>query len=446
MEKDMTKGNPMKTIVVFFIPMFIGNLFQQVYNVVDSIVVGRFVGNEAFAAVGSCFLIMSFMTSILIGLSIGAGTYFSQLFGGRQYDRLKKSISTAFIFIMLVSFFMTILSLYFIDDILILFKMPKEIIGYAKDYLIYIFIGLFFTGLYNISAYLLRSIGDSKSPLYFLIVSSIINIVLDLVFVIKFDMAVKGVGLATLIAQGVAGIASFFYTIKHIDFLKFEKKDLVFDRFEFKNILNYSLLTALQQSISSFGMMMVQGLVNTFGTNVIAAFAACSKVDEFANRPLQDLSSAFSTYVAQNKGANKYDRIREGFKDTVIVLSIISLTITGLVFLFAPNLISIFVKKESIEIIDIGSRYLRRISIFYILLGFIVMFYGFFRGIGEIKLSIFMTLISQGLRVGIAYLLAKLGFGFNSVGLAVIVGWAISDLIGILFYKKVMAEDRYILN
>lgn len=440
MEKDMTKGNPMKTILVFFIPMFIGNLFQQIYNVVDSIVVGRFVGNKAFAAVGSCFLIMSFTTSILIGLSIGAGTYFSQLFGGKEYKRLKKSISTAFIFIMLTSLILSITTVYFIDDILILFKMPKEIINYAKDYLIYIFIGLFFTGLYNISAYLLRSIGDSKSPLYFLIISSIINIVLDLLFVIKFKLGVSGVGIATLIAQIVAGISSFIYTVKHLKFLEFNKEDIVFDKFEFKNILNYSVLTALQQSISSFGMMMVQGLVNTFGTSVIAAFAACSKVDEFANRPLQDLSNAFSTYVAQNKGAKKYDRIQEGFKDIVKVLSIISLIITGLVFIFAPNLISVFVKKESIEIIAIGTKYLRLVSVFYILLGFIVMFYGFFRGIGEIKLSIFMTVISQGLRISISYILAKFGLGFNSVGIAVIVGWGISDIIGMVFYRKIMLE------
>lgn len=445
MEKDMTQGNPMKTILVFFIPMFIGNLFQQIYNVVDSIVVGRFVGNEAFAAVGSCFLIMSFMTSILIGLSIGSGTYFSQLFGGKKYERLKKSIVTAFIFIMLVSFIMSITTVYFIDDILVLFRLPNEIINYAKDYLIYIFTGLTFTGLYNISAYLLRSLGDSKTPLYFLMLSSVINIVLDLVFVINFDMGVKGVGLATLIAQIVAGVASFAYTIKRIKFLNFSREDFVFDRIEFKNILNYSLLTALQQSISSFGMMMVQGLVNTFGTSVIAAFAACSKVDEFANRPLQDLSNAYSTFVAQNKGANKYDRIRQGFKDTAKLLSIISLSITLIVFAFAPKLITIFVKKDSLEIIEIGTNYLRLVSVFYILLGFVVMYYGFFRGLGEIKFSIILTIVSQVIRVTLAYTLASLGLGLSAVALAVIIGWLITDIIGRIFYKKSM-DPSYILK
>ncbi|MEG0250654.1 MAG: MATE family efflux transporter [Peptostreptococcus sp.] len=446
MKGDMTKGNPMSLIIKFFIPMFIGNLFQQLYNVVDSVVVGRFVGNEAFAAVGSCFLIMSFISSILIGLSIGVGTLFSQLFGAKEYDQLKKTISTSFIFIMAISLILSIFTVIFLDEILILFKLPVEILPYAKDYLLYIFIGLFFTGLYNICAYLLRSIGDSKSPLYFLMISSVINIVLDLLFVIKFNMATMGVGLATLIAQAVAGIFALVYTVKKMEFLEFRRKDLVFDRSCFKEVLNYSVLTAIQQSISSFGMMLVQGLVNTFGTMTIAAFAACSKVDEFANRPLQDLSNAFSTYTAQNKGAKDDERIKEGFKDVVKLIGIISIIITSLAFIFAPDLIAIFVKRESVEIIDIGVRYLRFVSIFYVLLGFIVMFYGFFRGLGEIKLSVILTIMSQAVRVLLAYGLASVGFGFSSIGIAVVVGWSISDVLGVFLYKKVMNKNEELLG
>lgn len=438
MKGDMTCGNPMSLIIKFFIPMFIGNLFQQLYNVVDSVVVGRFVGNEAFAAVGSCFLIMSFITSILIGLSIGVGTLFSQLFGAREYDKLKKTISTSFIFIMTISLLLSVFTVLFLDEILVLFRLPAEIIPYAKDYLLYIFIGLFFAGLYNICAYLLRSIGDSKSPLYFLAISSVVNIVLDLLFVIKFNMGTMGVGFATLISQIIAGVFALVYTIKKIEFLEFTKEDLVFDRSVFKEVLSYSVLTAVQQSISSFGMMLVQGLVNTFGTMTIAAFAACSKVDEFANRPLQDLSNAFSTYTAQNKGAGDDDRIKEGFKDILKLIGIISVIITAITFIFAPNLIAIFVKKESTEIIAIGVKYLRFVSIFYILLGFIVMFYGFFRGLGEIKLSVIMTIMSQVIRVALAYGLASMGFGFSSVGIAVVVGWTVSDILGVYLYKKVM--------
>ncbi|ACQ55107.1 MATE family efflux transporter [Clostridium botulinum] len=441
METDMTKGKPMGIIVRFFIPMFIGNLFQQIYNVVDSIVVGRFVGNEAFAAVGSCFLIMSFMTSILIGLAMGASAFFSQLYGAKQYDEMKKAISTSFFFILSISILLSIITNVFLYEIIELFQMPKDTVTYSAEYLRYILTGLIFTGLYNICAYLLRSIGDSKSPLYFLIVSCILNTILDLIFVLVFNMGVSGVGLATFIAQGVSALWCAFYTVKHMKFLDFKRKDIVFSRKLFKTILSYSVLTAVQQSLSSFGMLMIQGLINTFGTTVMAAFAACSKIDEFANRPLQDLSNAFSTYVAQNKGAGNIKRIRQGFHAILKVIALISFIISIVVFIFAPNLISIFVKKESIDIIQVGVGYLRIVCIFYILLGCIVMFYGFFRGMGEVNISIILTVVSQGIRVALAYGLARTSMGFTGICWSIVIGWFLSNALGGFMYKKVMANS-----
>lgn len=438
METDMTKGKPMGIIVRFFIPMFIGNLFQQIYNVVDSIVVGRFVGKEAFAAVGSCFLIMSFVTSILIGLAMGASAFFSQLYGAKKYDQMKKSISTSFIFILSISIVLSIVTNVFMYKIIDSFQMPIDTITYSVEYLRFILSGLVFTGIYNVCAYLLRSIGDSKSPLYFLIVSCILNIILDLVFVIVFHMGVVGVGLATFIAQGFAAIWCAIFTAKHMKFLNFERKDIVFSRDLFKTILSYSVLTAVQQSVSSFGMLMVQGLINTFGTTVMAAFAACSKIDEFANRPLQDLSNAFSTYVAQNKGAGNTKRIREGFYVILKLIAIISFIISIVVFIFAPDLISIFVKKESVDIISVGVGYLRIICIFYVLLGCIVMFYGFFRGIGAVNVSIILTFVSQGIRVLLAFVLAKTSMGFTGISWSIVIGWFLSNLLGTFMYRKVM--------
>ena len=441
MEADMTKGKPMGIIVSFFIPMFIGNLFQQIYNVVDSIVVGRFVGNNAFAAVGSCFLIMSFMTSILIGMAMGVSAFFSQLYGAKQFDKMKRAISTSFIFVMAISILLSIITNAFMYEIIELFKMPQNTIVYSAEYLRFILSGLVFTGLYNICAYLLRSVGDSKSPLYFLIISCIINTILDLVFVIVFNMGVFGVGLATFIAQGFAAILCAIHTVKHMQFLKFEKKDIVFSRDLFKIIFSYSVLTAMQQSISSFGMLLIQGLINTFGTTVMAAFAACSKIDEFANRPLQDLSNAFSTYVAQNKGADNIKRIREGFKDILKLIAIISVTISIVVFIFAQDLISIFVKKESLDIISVGVDYLRIVCVFYILLGCIVMFYGFFRGIGEVKVSIILTVVSQGIRVVLAYGLARTSMGFAGICWSIVIGWLLSNLLGTFMYKRVIQQQ-----
>jgi putative MATE family efflux protein len=442
MELDMTKGKPMGIIVRFFIPMFIGNLFQQFYNIVGSIIVGQFVGKEAFAAVGSCFLLINFMTSILIGLAMGAATFFSQLYGAKQYDQLKKAISTSFIFILTISIMLSLISFMFLNQIIELFQMPQDTILYASEYLKYIFAGLTFTGLYNVCAYLLRSVGDSKTPLYFLVFGCIVNTVLDLLFVIVFHMEVAGVGLSTFIAQGISAILCLVYTIKHMKFLDFKREDRLFSRSLFKTILSYSVLTAIQQSISSFGMMMIQGLINTFGSTVMAAFSACSKIDECANRPLQDLSNSFSTYTAQNKGAGNTQRIRQGFCSVSKLIVLISFAISIAAFVFAPDLIAIFVKKESTDIITVGVEYLRIVSVFYVLLGFIVMFYGFFRGIGEVRISIVLTVVSQGIRVCLAYGMAKTSMGFTGICWAVVLGWFLSDILGFLMYKRVMGKQH----
>lgn len=441
----MTKGKPMEMIIRFAIPMFIGNLFQQFYNIVDTIIVGRFVGKDALAAVGSSFAIMTFVTSILIGLSMGASALFSQLFGARKYDELKRAISTSFIFIFIVSIALTVLTSLFMRQIIQLFQMPPETRAYAADYLRFIFAGLIFSGIYNGFSFLLRAIGDSKSPLYFLILSAVINIILDLVFTVGLNMEVTGVALATFIAQGISAVSCAVYAIKRIDFIKFKRQDIVFDRQIFKTVASYSILTAVQQSASSFGMMMIQGLVNTFGAIVMAAFAAASKIDSFANIPMQDFGNAFSTYVAQNKGAGNMKRIREGIHGVSKVIVVFSLGISVLVFVFAPNLVLIFVKKEAIDVIEVSVYYLRIVCVTYTLLGFLQMFYGFYRGLGEVNVSIILTFVSQGTRVLLAYGLAITPLGFTGICLAIPIGWFLSDTLGIFMYKKIMGREEGIV-
>ncbi|WP_032122426.1 MATE family efflux transporter [Clostridium amazonitimonense] len=440
MEIDMTKGKPMNIIIRFAIPMFIGNLFQQFYNIVDTIIVGRFVGKEALAAVGSSFAIMTFVTSILIGLSMGASALFSQLFGAKRYEELKKAISTSFIFIFIVSITLTVITSLFMDQIIQLFQMPTETRIYAANYLRFIFAGLIFSGVYNGFSFLLRAVGDSKSPLYFLILSAIINIILDLFFVVILNMEVTGVALATFIAQGVSAISCAIYTIKRMNFLKFKREDIMFDRHMFSTVANYSILTAVQQSSSSFGMMMVQGLVNTFGATVMAAFAAASKIDSFANIPMQDFGNAFSTYVAQNKGADNTKRIREGMRGVSKIIIAFSLGISILVFVFAPQLVLIFVKKEALDVIEVSVYYLRIVCVTYILLGFLQMFYGFYRGLGEVKVSIMLTFVSQVTRVVLAYGLALTPLGFTGICLAIPIGWFLSDALGVTMYKRIMIK------
>lgn len=297
---DMTKGNPSKLIIKFALPMILGNIFQQIYNLVDTVVVGKFVGVDGLAAVGSSFAIVVFITSIIIGLTMGTGVILSQSYGAKDYHKFKKVSVASFIFIGLVTLLIMIISLIFIDIILNLFNMPDKLIYDSKAYLIIIIIGLIFTFLYNWGTSLLRAIGDSKRPLYFLIVASIINVVLDLVFVIEFNLAVKGVAIATVIAQGASAILTLIYVVKKVEFLKISKKDLKVSKDTFNLVIRYSVLTSMQQSIMNFGILLVQGLVNSFGVTVMAAFAAGVKIDSLAYMPVQDFGNAFATYVAQN--------------------------------------------------------------------------------------------------------------------------------------------------
>lgn len=444
MELDMTKGNPSKIILKFFIPLFIGDLFQQLYSIIDAIIVGKFVSADAFAAVGSSSAVNVFITSILLGLAMGASAIFSQLYGGKHYDELKKTISTALIFLFLASVLITVVTSAFLQRIIAYYQMPTETSVYAAQFLRFSFLGFIFVGMYNAFAFLLRSFGDSKSPLYFLTGACVLNIILDLIFVLGFHMEVLGVAIATFISQGVSSVCCGIYTVKKINFLKFEKKDFIFSFPAFKKIAGYSVLTALQQSISSFGMMLIQGLVNTFGATAMASFAACSKIDSVANTPLQDLGNAFSTYTAQNKGAGESKRIREGFRATSMLIIILSSVISIVAFAFAPYLIALFVNKDAAEVIAIGVGYLRIVPLFYVLLGFIVMFYGFFRGLGAIKISILMTVVSQGLRVLLAYSFAPVK-GFSGVCWAIVIGWFLSDLLGFYMYKKVISQNGYFL-
>lgn len=437
MELDMTKGKPSKIILKFFIPLLIGDLFQQLYSLADAIVVGKFVNAAAFAAVGSSSAVTVFITSILLGLAMGASAIFSQLYGAKQYKELKRTISTAMLFLFLASLLIMGITSACLRPMIVFYQMPEQTAGYAAQYLRISFLGVVFVGMYNAFAFLLRAFGDSRSPLYFLTGSCVLNIILDLVFVIGFHLGVTGVAAATFISQAAAAIGCGIYTVKKMKFLNFERRDFTFSLPAFKKVAGYAVLTALQQSISSFGMMLIQGLVNTFGATVMAAFAACSKVDSVANAPLQDLGNAFSTYTAQNKGAGEMERIRKGFAAVSRIIMILSAAISIAAVVFAPNLIMLFVNQDARDVIRVGTGYLRIVPVFYVLLGFVVMFYGFFRGLGAIRISILLTIVSQALRVALAYSFAP-AMGFSGVCQAIVAGWLLSDLLGFYMYKKIL--------
>lgn len=432
--KDLTHGNESKVILQFAIPMILGNLFQQFYNIADTIIVGRFIGAGALAAVGSSYTIMVFLTSIILGLCMGSGVIMSNFFGARELEKMKSSMIMSFIFIAPITALINGLSLVYIDEILHFIQIPIEVLPETKRYLQIIFYGIGFTFIYNYFAAVLRSMGNSVIPLLFLIVSAIINIVLDLIFILPLGMGVGGAALATIIAQGFSAVGLAVYSFIKVPLIRPKFKDLRFNRRLFQLIARDSVLTSTQQSIMNFGILMVQGLVNSFGVSVMAAFAAGVKIDSFAYMPVQDFGNAFSTFIAQNKGAGKTQRIHNGIRSAVKMITLFCIAVSLLVVVFAKPLMTIFIESNETEIIQIGVQYLTIEASFYVLIGFLFMFYGLFRGFGRAGISVVLTIASLGTRVILAYVLSSVpAIGLVGIWWAIPIGWALADIIG--YYK-----------
>lgn len=435
MNRDLTKGNIGKNMLLFSLPLMVGNLLQQLYNLVDTWVVGRFVGADALAAVGASYSLMVFLTSVYIGLCMGSGSAFSMFFGKRDEDSMKKSFFSSFVLIGAVSIIINVGVYLFMDPLISILQIPESIRQMTEEYMSVIFAGMFFVFIYNYFANLLRSVGNSVVPLVFLAISAVLNIVLDLLFVPVWEWGVFGAALATIIAQGVSavGIAICVY-VKYPE-LRIEKKHMKLEIGIVKRVFNMSFFTSLQQSVMNFGILMIQGLVNSFGTSVMAAFAAAVKIDTFAYMPAQDFGNGFSTYIAQNYGASKGERIKQGIKKAVISSGIFCVCISVIVCVFARPLMMIFIDPSESEIIDIGVVYLRIEGAFYIGIGMLFLLYGFYRGVSRPAMSLVLTVISLGSRVAIAYAFAGT-LGVNIIWAAVPIGWILADVAGILYYRK----------
>ena len=353
-KRDLTQGSIPRGLLGFALPLILGNLLQQLYNLADTWVVGRFIGEGALAAVGSSYTLMTFLTSILLGLCMGSSVYFSIQYGRQDPDRLRNGIFQSFLLIGGLTLLLNLTVYLALDGILVLLQIPPDILGLTKEYLQWIFAGMVATFLYNFFANLLRSVGDSATPLVFLGISVVLNIGLDILFVVPLGMGVRGAAMATVIAQFVAGLGLFLYTWFAFPALRVQKRHRYWDRAALKNLLNLSLFTCLQQSVMNFGILMVQGLVNSFGTAVMAAFAVAVKIDTIAYMPVQDFGNAFSTFVAQNYGAEKRDRIRTGTHWAVFWVVLFCLVIGGLVCLLAPRLMAAFVGGDAAEVIVIS--------------------------------------------------------------------------------------------
>lgn len=443
MYRDLTKGNITKTIILFVLPMMAGNLLQQFYNIADTLIVGRFLGSNALAAVGSAYTLMTFLTSILLGLSMGAGALFSIYQGQGDTQRLKAAVLHAFGLIFVIAAVLNVGVYLFIDPIMAFLHVPKQVYPLMRDYLWIIFAGVGAAFLYNFFAGLLRAMGNSSVPLIFLSISACLNIGLDLLFVLVFGWGVKGAAGATVIAQYAAGLGITFYTfIRCKNFLP-SRTDLRWNGHILREICSLSILTCIQQSVMNFGILMVQGLVNSFGPSVMAAFAAAVKIDSFAYMPVQDFGNAFSTFIAQNYGAKKEDRIRAGIKSAVGAAAVFCLLISTLVFLFARPLLLIFIRPEESEILSIGVEYLRIEGAFYCGIGALFLLYGLYRAIQKPGMSLVLTVISLGTRVVLAYTLSAVpAVGVAGIWWSVPIGWFLADLAGLLYYRYYIRKNH----
>lgn len=435
MEQELTHGPVMKTMLRFAVPMILGDLLQQCYNIADTLIVGRFLGENALAAVGSAFSLMTFLTSIILGLAMGSGTVFSIRFGQKDEKGLKEGILASFTLLGVITIFLNLLIFAGIDWIIWFLRTPDQLVNMMKDYLLVIFAGLIGVFLYNFFSSLLRSLGNSVIPLAFLAVSAGLNILLDLWFVAGLNRGVAGAAEATVISQYISGIGIAVYTRFKFPHLLRRDKNIRLRISRIKEITSFSGLTCMQQSIMNLGILAVQGLVNSFGTTIMASFAAAVKIDAFAYLPVQDFGNAFSIFIAQNFGAGKTDRIKKGIRSAVLTSVSFSLIISLAVFVFAEPLMSLFIDAGETAVISEGVRYLRIEGTFYALIGILFLLYGLYRALGKPGMSVVLTIMSLGTRVALAYALSALPFfGVTGIWWSVPIGWFLADLLGIGCY------------
>ena len=418
----MTTGKIMPLLVKFTIPLVLGNLFQLTYNAVDSIIVGHFVGKEALAAVGICNPISTLMILFLNGLCMGASILMGMQYGAREYDTLHRQISTTMLSGVIFSVFLTLICVIFAVPILHLMQVDPSIMVMTTQYLRIIFVGLVFTFLYNFFSSTLRALGDSNSPLYFLIISAILNIFGDLFFVVVLHAGSNGCAVSTVISEALCCLFCIIYIQKKVPILRLGKKWMVFDSSLLKKTIAYGWASAIQQATVQLGKLGIQAIVNTMGVSVAAAFAVVNRIDDFAYTPEQNIAHAMTALMAQNKGAGKKDRMREGFRCGLVLETIYGIAVFIVCFVFAKHLMMLFVKDE--EVISHGVTYLHLISVMYILPAFTNGIQGFFRGIGDLKITLISSFINMGVRVlAAAPLVLIMHLGIEALPFSYLAGW-----------------------
>ncbi len=430
MARDMTVGKPFPTLFKFAMPMVVGNLFQQLYNVVDSMVVGNFVGEDALAAVGTTTSITFLFIAVAVGMGIGCSVVISQLFGAKHTETMKSAISTSLIAMFVLGAGLSLFGLAAHRLILTWLSVPENIFEDAAAYLQIYCMGLIFLFMYNILNSVFNALGESRFPLVFLTLSSLLNVALDLYFVIRLHMGVPGVAWATLIAQGISAVLSFFVLMRHFRRIETAERPKLFDGRLLARMFRLAVPTTIQQSIVSLGLVFVQGLVNGYGSVVIAGYTAATKIDTIAIGPMVQVGNSVSTFTAQNMGARKTERVKSGLISGLIISAGISLSLTAVLFFFGENFLNAFMdSKESVEAIRYGIDYIYVVSAFYVLMGTMNVFNGVLRGAGDMKVFMAATFTNFGLRLIFAHVLSATAMGPAGIWWSIPIGWGAGILV-----------------
>ena len=442
--KDLTVGKESSLVLQFAWPMLLGNAFQQLYNIVGSVIVGNYLGKEALAAVGASTPIIFTLISLIIGFSMGFTVIISQYFGAKNTNMVRRAIDTMNIFLFFSSILITIIGIYFTETILKFINIPADILPQAATYLKIYIGGLIFIFGYNGVAATLRGMGDSKTPLYFLILSTVLNIILVLLFVIVFKWGIAGAAIATVIAQGSAFITSVFYLNKTHKLIRFSFQNLNFDKFIFKKSFLIGFPSGLQMTFVSLGMIALLSIVNTFGTDVIAAYSVAIRIDSFASLPAMNLAMALSSFVGQNIGAGKTDRVKSGYVATLKMNLIITLILSSIILIFPGWIMKAF--SPDINIINIGKEYLYVVAAFYLVFTTMFINMGVMRGAGDTIIPMFITLFSLWLiRIPLAWLLSKY-FGYQGIWWSIPLAWISGMTLTYIYYKSGKWKNKAIVK
>lgn len=420
--KKMTEGNVTKNIFFFTIPIFLGNIFQQMYNTADAVIVGRFSGKEALAAVGTAGPIMNILIFFVVGFSLGSAILMAEFYGAEDIEKLKKEIATTIKAGAVFIFLLSAVALFSVKYILILMNTPIEIMEMAEGYLRIIIIGLIFSFLYNILSAEMRAVGDSKTPLGILVIAVVLNIGLDIYFIKNLGMGVKGAAYATVISQIAAVVISLLNIYFRMPVLRLTLKEFVIDLTLLKKTMSYSLSYAVQQTIIFTGAVFVQGAVNPLGIDSIAAFNSGSRIDGFILTPGDSMGAALTTFISQNRGAGKDERIFKGFKSALTMSLLYCVATAILIFVFSGSIMKIFIESSETEAIFLGRTYLKTIAFFYILTALCNTLQGFFRGFGRMDVTLIATFIQIPIRVVLSYMLTKY-MGISGVAVGMGIGW-----------------------